>query len=65
MSDLTNEQRAHDVAVAMLPYIVAEKAKDGSNVSVMGEYLNAYGLYLRYLEEQQSQQPATDFGAQY
>ena len=52
MSDLTNEQRAHDVAVAMLPYIVAEKAKDGSNVSVMGEYLNAYGLYLRYLEEQ-------------
>ena len=64
MSSLSNEQRAHDIAVAMLPHIVAEKAKSESNVYVMSEYLNAYNEYLQHLEEQRLN-PKSDFGAQF
>ena len=45
---LNNEQRAHDIAVAMLPYII-EVVKANNNdckINIVDEYLKAYNAYL-------------------
>ncbi len=53
MTDI--EQRAHDIAVAMLPHIIKLKAENNDKVSVCEEYIKAYSAYLQYLSEHSDQ----------
>lgn len=48
MKELSDEQRAHDIAIAMLPIICAKKA---SKEDIMGAYKETYGFNLQYLTD--------------
>lgn len=48
MKELSEEQRAHDIAIAMLPIICAQKA---SKEDIMGAYKETYEFNLQYLTD--------------
>lgn len=63
MSELSKEQIAHDIAIAMLPYVMKEKTEP-TNGCIMDEYIAMYKFNLQYLTELRDKQES-DYGAQY
>lgn len=51
---LSNEQRAHDIAIAMLPYAVNLASETNESVDYVQEYLELYSLALRELAQSAS-----------
>lgn len=51
---LSNEQRAHDIAIAMLPYTVSLASETNESVDYVQEYLELYSLALRELSQSAS-----------
>lgn len=46
---ISNEQRAHDIAIAMLPYAVNIAMETSDSVNYVEEYLEMYSTVLREL----------------
>lgn len=61
MSTPSNEQRAHDIAIAMLESI----AKSETAEFVVKEYLKLYNECLQSLQQANEQHQGVDFGAQF
>ncbi len=55
MSELSKEQVAHDIAIAMLPHIMKEQT-ELTNSYIMDEYMAMYKFNLQYLTELRDKQ---------